>query len=48
MTAVNELQLQIHSKHTLSMIDPQGKSFISNIAKVQVQNVFFSLLMILS
>jgi hypothetical protein len=41
MTAVNDLQLQIDSKNTLSCIDPQGKSFNSNNAKVQAQNVFF-------
>jgi hypothetical protein len=41
MTAVNELRLQIDSKKTLSSIDCQGKSFNSNIAEVQAQNVFF-------
>jgi hypothetical protein len=39
MTAVNELRLQIASKKTLSSINCQGKSFNSNIAKVQAQNV---------
>jgi hypothetical protein len=48
MTAVNELRLQIASKNTLSSIDHQGKSFNSNIAKVQDQNVVFGLLMILN
>jgi hypothetical protein len=43
MTAVNELQLQIDSKKILSSIDCQGKSFNTNIAKVQAQNVFFGI-----
>ncbi len=41
MKEVNELWLQIDSKKTLSCIDPQGKSFNTNIAKVQAQNVVF-------
>jgi hypothetical protein len=41
MEEVNDLQLQIDSKKTLSCIDPQGKSFNPNIAKVQAQNVVF-------
>jgi hypothetical protein len=41
MTAVNELRLQIASKTTLSSIDHQGKSFNTNIANVQGQNVVF-------
>jgi hypothetical protein len=41
MKEVNELRLQIASKNTLSCIDPQGKSFNTNIAKVQAQKVFF-------
>jgi hypothetical protein len=41
MIAVNELQLQIDSKKTFSSIDCQGKSFNTNIAKVQAQNVVF-------
>ncbi len=38
---VNDLQLQIDSKKTLSFIDRQGKSFNTDIAKVQAQNVIF-------
>ncbi len=41
MNEVNELQLQIDSKKILSCIDRQGKSFNTNIAKVQAQNVVF-------
>ncbi len=41
MKEVNDLRLQIDSKRTLSCIDRQGKSFNSNIAKVQAQNVVF-------
>ncbi len=41
MTAVNELQLEIASKKTLSAIDCQGRSFNTNIAEVQAQNVVF-------
>jgi hypothetical protein len=41
---VNELQLQIASKKTLSAIDHQGKTINTNIAKVQAQNVVFWLL----
>jgi hypothetical protein len=48
MKQVNDLWLQINSKKTLSCIDGQGKSFNTNIAEVQVQNVFFVLLMILN
>jgi hypothetical protein len=38
---VNDLRLQIDSKKILSCIDLQGKSFNTNIAKVQAQNVVF-------
>jgi hypothetical protein len=38
---VNNLCLQIDSKKTLSCIDRQGKSFNTNIANVQAQNVGF-------
>ncbi len=38
---MNDLRLQIDSKKTLSCIDRQGKSFNTNIAKVQAQNVVF-------
>jgi hypothetical protein len=48
MKEVNDLQLQIDGKITLSCIDRQGKSFNTNIAKVQAQNVIFGLLMILN
>jgi hypothetical protein len=48
MKEVNDLRLQIDSKKPLSCIDCQGKSFNTNIAKVQAQNVFFGLLMILN
>jgi hypothetical protein len=41
MKEVNDLRLQIDSKKNLSCIDPLGKSFITNIAKVKAQNVFF-------
>jgi hypothetical protein len=41
MKEVNELQLQIDSKKTLSCIDCQGKSFNTNIAKVQAQKAVF-------
>jgi hypothetical protein len=41
MKEVNELQLQLDSKKTLSCIDHQGKNFNTNIAKVQAQKVFF-------
>ncbi len=41
MKEVNELQLQIDSKKTLSCIDRQGKSFDTNIAKIQAQKVVF-------
>ena len=44
MKEVNELRLQIDSKKTLSCIDRQGKSFNTNIAEVQAQNVVFWLL----
>jgi hypothetical protein len=45
---VNELQVQIASKNTLSATDHQGQTFNTNIAKVQAKNVFFGLLMILN
>ncbi len=48
MKEVNDLRLQFDSKNTLSCIDRQGKSFNASIAKVQAQNVFFFLLMILN
>ncbi len=48
MNEVNDLRLQIDSKKTLSCIDRQGKSFNTNIAEVQAQNVVFCLLMILN
>ncbi len=41
MKEVNNLRLQIASKNTLSAIDHQGKTFNTNIAKVQAKNVFF-------
>jgi hypothetical protein len=41
MKEVNDLRLQIDSKKTLSLIDRQGNSFNTNIAKVQAQNVIF-------
>jgi hypothetical protein len=41
MKEVDDLQLQIDSKKTLSCIDRQGKSFNTNIAEVKAQNVFF-------
>ncbi len=41
MKEVNDLRLQIASKKTLSAIDCQGKTFNTNIAKVQAKNVFF-------
>ncbi len=44
MEEVNELQLQIASKKTLSAIDHQGKTINTNIAKVHAQNVVFWLL----
>jgi hypothetical protein len=44
MEEVNELQLQIASKKTLSAIDHQGKTINTNISKVQAQNVVFWLL----
>jgi hypothetical protein len=47
MIEVNKLRLQIASKITLSAIDHQGKTINTNIAKVQAQNVFSFLLMIL-
>ncbi len=39
MKEVNELQLQIACKNTLSAIDHQGKTINNNVAKVQAQNV---------
>ncbi len=44
MEEVNELQLQIASKKTLSAIHHQGKTLNTNIAEVQAQNVVFWLL----
>jgi hypothetical protein len=44
MEEVNELQLQIANKKTLSANDHQGKTINTNIAKVQAQNVVFWLL----
>ncbi len=41
MKEVNELWLQIDSKKTLSCIDCQGKSFKTNIAKVQAPKMGF-------
>ncbi len=41
MKEVNDLWLQIDSKKILSCIDRQGKTFNTNIAEVQAQNVFF-------
>jgi hypothetical protein len=41
MKEMNDLQLQIASKNTLFAIDGQGKTFNTNIAKVQAKNVFF-------
>ncbi len=41
MNEVNDLRLQIASKITLSCSDRQGKSFNTNIAKVQAPNVVF-------
>ncbi len=41
MEEVNELQLQIASKKTLSAIDHQGITINTNIAEVQAQNVLF-------
>ncbi len=41
MKEVNDLRLKIDSKKNLFCIDHQGKSFNSNIAEVQAQNVFF-------
>ncbi len=48
MKELNDLRLKIDSKKTLSCIDCQGKSFNTKIAKVQAQNVFLCLLMILN
>ena len=44
MKEVNDLRLHIDSKKILSSIDRQRKSFNTNIAEVQAQNVFFWLL----
>ena len=41
MKDVNDLRLQINSKKTVSCIDCQAKTFNTNIAKVQAQNVVF-------
>ncbi len=48
MKEVNDLRLRIASKNTQSAIDCQGKTFNTNIAKVQAQNRVFGLLMILN
>jgi hypothetical protein len=44
MGEVNEFQLQIASKKTISAIDHQGKTINTNIAKVHAQNSVFWLL----
>ncbi len=44
MEEVNELQLQIASKKTLSVIDHQDKTINTNITKIQAPNVVFWLL----
>jgi hypothetical protein len=44
MEEVNELRLQIASKKTLLVIDHQGRTINTNIAKVPAQNVVFWLL----
>ncbi len=41
MKEVNDLRLQSVSKNTLSATDHQGKTFNTNIAKVQAKNVCF-------
>ena len=41
MKEVNDLRLQIDRKKYLSCIDRQGKSFNTNTAEVQAQNVVF-------
>ncbi len=41
MEEVNEVRLQSASKKTLSVIDHQGKTINTNIAKVNAQNVVF-------
>ncbi len=41
MKEANYLQLQIASKNTIYAIDPQGRTFNTNIAKVQAKNVVF-------
>ncbi len=48
MKEVNQLWLQIDSKKTLCCIDCQGKSFNTNIAKVQARKVVFGVLVILN
>jgi hypothetical protein len=48
MKEVKELRLKTACKNTLSAIDHQGKTFNTNVAKNQAQNVFFCLLMILN
>jgi hypothetical protein len=48
MEEVNDLQLQIEGKKTISCVNCQGNSFNTNIAKVPAQNVVFFLLMILN
>ncbi len=47
MKKVNDLQFQIDKK-TVSCIDPQAKTFNTNITKVPAQNEFFGFLMILN
>jgi hypothetical protein len=44
MKEVNELQLQIASKNTLSAINHQGKTINTNIAEPQAQNVLLVIL----
>ncbi len=41
MKEVNDLQLQIDSKKTLSCIDCQGKSFNTNIAEILAKKIDF-------
>jgi hypothetical protein len=42
MKEVNVLQLQIDCKKPVSCIDCHGKTYNTNIAKIQAQNEFFS------
>jgi hypothetical protein len=48
MKEVNDMQLQIDSKKTFLTLNCQGKSFNTNITKVQAQNVVFGLLIMLN